>query len=485
MLHINLPPMVLSAGFLFLFAACALAAAVTERSEVSQYNITWKFDKPYPAGQFVTGDWWVVGPVKIVSVSPVPGPAQAVEKYEAGPNQFGDVSKQKDNRMRNGSMVVLAPCTGQGFDSRSINYDPALSIAFPYVLEASRSLISTISFDAIPNPNFLKGHFEKSDQLLQTAAVLTCLDAAPPPNAFRPVYVGTRKTMRPAGSLRRDLLPKLRPLPGMPGAAEIARYFERPWLDFMPTWLRMTPQENNPSYGREFSRVTGFGACGLMLDLPAAEKEKLLIGYVQLGLDLYDLAQHGMQWRADGGHWAGRKLPILAAGLLLDCPEMLQLPDSIPFHEDTQTYYGKSFWGHTVLWQMVLHHGPCQPFEEKDPATYNEMDERSNSYRVCCNGHSWVGMALAARWLKLMAAWDHDAFFDYCDRWMDPREAEIEKKRPGDSAWCCRATDKWITELWQAYRSTAPQQPGARENKKWVWEGEKGKWVVNPKTENR
>ncbi|NJL71890.1 MAG: hypothetical protein HC888_09930, partial [Candidatus Competibacteraceae bacterium] len=50
---------------------------VIEASEVqsiSQYGITWTFDKEYPTGQFITGDPWVVGPVTVVSVSPEPGP---------------------------------------------------------------------------------------------------------------------------------------------------------------------------------------------------------------------------------------------------------------------------------------------------------------------------------------------------------------------------------------------------------------------------
>ncbi|HOI55253.1 MAG TPA: hypothetical protein PLP01_08395, partial [Phycisphaerae bacterium] len=32
-------------------------------TEISQYGITWTLDKPALAGQFVNGDWWVVGPV--------------------------------------------------------------------------------------------------------------------------------------------------------------------------------------------------------------------------------------------------------------------------------------------------------------------------------------------------------------------------------------------------------------------------------------
>ena len=39
-------------------------------SSIFQYGITWTFDKPPECGQFVNGDWWVVGPVTIQSMLP-------------------------------------------------------------------------------------------------------------------------------------------------------------------------------------------------------------------------------------------------------------------------------------------------------------------------------------------------------------------------------------------------------------------------------
>ena len=39
---------------------------------VSQYGITWTFDRPGPVGRFLTGDYYVVGPVTIASISPEP-----------------------------------------------------------------------------------------------------------------------------------------------------------------------------------------------------------------------------------------------------------------------------------------------------------------------------------------------------------------------------------------------------------------------------
>ena len=43
---------------------------VKTQDAITQYGITWTFTQRVEAGQFVTGDWWVVGPVTIDSVTP-------------------------------------------------------------------------------------------------------------------------------------------------------------------------------------------------------------------------------------------------------------------------------------------------------------------------------------------------------------------------------------------------------------------------------
>jgi hypothetical protein len=53
-----------------------------------------------------------------------------------------------------------------------------------------------------------------------------------------------------------------------------------------------------------------------------------------------------------------------------------------------------------------------------DPNAGSNSDWRAESYRQCCNGHVWVGQALAARLMGLKDSWNHDPFFDYVDRWM-------------------------------------------------------------------
>lgn len=110
----------------FAFAAAVVASAwsapalAAKVSSVSQYGITWTFSEPREAGQFATGDWWVVGPVTIQTVAPAP------------------------TANRNGSSVN--PKGGrQGYDDRGGEYATTDTVTFPRVLAVDESLVSSIS----------------------------------------------------------------------------------------------------------------------------------------------------------------------------------------------------------------------------------------------------------------------------------------------------------------------------------------------------
>ncbi len=78
-------------------------------TSLSQFGITWNFSQPVTYGQFVNGDYWVIGPVMVTSVSPTPSVAPASEVNDLGGNAWGDTGLQNTTTRRNGSMVVMAP----------------------------------------------------------------------------------------------------------------------------------------------------------------------------------------------------------------------------------------------------------------------------------------------------------------------------------------------------------------------------------------
>jgi hypothetical protein len=302
--------------------------------------------------------------------------------------------------------------------------------------------------------------------MLRTAAVLTIVDEPAPPDAFRPPFVGGEKPVFLARNLRRDKLPCLAQVPGTPEIDDVARIFARPWLDHKVAWTvrAMHPIENMPGYGREIARGASSGALMLCGDLTAGQKEKLLIGYVQTGIDLYYTVQAGGGWPANGGHSSGRKIVILVAGLMLDDRDMLAVEG--PFGEDMQTYYGKGWTGATAIWQIYWHTGKRAPYEHLRPVEWTSA--RDEGYRRCCTSLAWVGQALAARKLGLLEHWQHDAFFDYVDRWMTEEDTDEviaafqESEIPGIKGMLTQpgavasgtVWDEWVKEMWVRHRGT-------------------------------
>ncbi|MCA9448867.1 MAG: hypothetical protein KC931_17235, partial [Candidatus Omnitrophica bacterium] len=197
---------------------------------------------------------------------------------------------------------------------------------------------------------------------------------------------------------------------GKPSLSNYERTFERVWIDHKTGWdgAYLHPSENMHNYGREISLDTGIASLVLMLDYPQEQKETLLIRYLQTGIDLYGILDNGGGWSADGGHASGRKWPIIMAGLLLERTDMAEIgmnygPSS--FGEDCQTYYDNQNyprWG-------IRH---CQ-----DPTKESYNDE-SNPYRTCCTSNTWPPSALSAMLMGARELWNHEAFFDYVDRWV-------------------------------------------------------------------
>ena len=74
---------------------------------LSQYGITWKFDKKVQIGKFVTGDFYVVGPFTVISINHAPGNG------------------------RNGSMLNGLTKYQSGYDSRSIGYSEKVTVKPP------------------------------------------------------------------------------------------------------------------------------------------------------------------------------------------------------------------------------------------------------------------------------------------------------------------------------------------------------------------
>ena len=409
-------------------------AAGDAYGSVERFGVTWTFERPVPCGRFVNGDWWVVGPVHVVAITPT--------------------STADGGRVVNGSMLDPDPrATVQGYDSAMFGadgrnrFDADANVAFgvsrdrPLRLEPGSSLVSTISH---PQPGALPQ--------LETCAVLTCVATPPPDDAFRPPYCGRDKAPRwRAGQLDLSRLARLEPPPDAPTLGELASQLERPWLDHASGWTGryLHPRLNMPDYGRDMADVVGRAALALQLDHDQAAKRPLVIRLVQLGIDLYGVVQNGGCFVADGGSGAGRKFPILFAGAVLHDEAMLRLVRERPeaFAEDVQTFYvAETSPG---VWNRG--HGGYGPEDAGLPEWGNQhaadprFDQKSwtgDPYRRCCTANVWLGFVLATRIMGLIDAWGHDVLFDYVDRYL-----QIEA--PG--TWT-RSFHPFAERMWDRYR---------------------------------
>ena len=448
------------------------------KQSVAQYGITWTFQEPARVGRFVNGDWYVVGPVTIEALDPKPLYGSEIAKREL---DGMDRERKEEHRVRNGFMLNPPAKMEVAYDSGVRNwFTPSLIRKLPVAMKPGDSLVSTISM-----PKNLILHAQLRNKIergvddsspIRTAAVLTCVGGPQPADAFRPAFCDRQQKIYLARNLRRELLPRAVATPGMPKIQQYIRFTQRPWLGTCFFGFE-EPVENMPQYGLEYGRVVGISALLLCTDLEPQQKEPLLVNFVQVGIDLGGIVRAGHPgWTGWGGHGSGRKLPIVFAGILLGDNELANLNRSFPkvsFGEDEQTAYGDCWTGAKVV--FAGHSGidaatgvgrsrgsGWGPYEHTPPSQWKDGQNTSESYRRCCTSVGWVAQALALRLMHAEKAWNHDAFFDYVDRWMYEDDAAFVKTikestgRDHDKEWARQgqAWDAFVNEMWAKHRST-------------------------------
>lgn len=323
----------------------ASAFAATARAEltsaITEYGITWTFDKPYESGRFINGDYWVTGPVRIIAIEPP--------------------CVKEDNHIYNGSQINPSPCDGvtQGFDNwagvvrqgysaadyetirkigieefrkqrkenpqqkekidadKNPHYDPKLNVAYgiskdkPLLVPPGSSLVSFVC----------NKEFKLVGELVhpEIAAVLTVLHKPAPEGSFRPSYADKDKTLYNWNQIKKERLALLRnlempefpPKPGEgtnaanrvnswmggaygpPPVEEVAGWFQKPWYTVMPEpkGSCARPLQNMMFYGRDIAAQVSIAGLMLHLNYPEEQKKKLLINMIQVGIDLYGVAK--------------------------------------------------------------------------------------------------------------------------------------------------------------------------------------------------
>ncbi len=407
-------------------------------TSATRHGITWSFGQPYTVGQFINGDWWVVDSGSGIVITAITRPHST-----AG---------------RDGSQIN--PTTANhGYDSRVGGYSATADVSrsLPITIHAGDSLVSTISWEIGESgaPNATNGIPRPA---LKVASVLTCLASPPSPSALRPSAYGTVKTMYDSNSIAWHLLPNLALPSNAPAITSIAAKFDKFRLDQIGTYPAIEflhPSQAMPWYGRDSASEVGDAAMLLCSIYSEAQKFDLGIDLIQLGIDTYGAMASGTKWRPNGGHASGRKFPILFAGLMLGDNDMLNvgstvLPSTNTFGEDAQCFYVSSATvagqAGAIGYTSAMIGLPEWGIRHWEFTTANPDNASwGASYRTCCTANSWIGFVLAARMLGLQSAWNHDALFDYQDRYMDVTAPGGQ--HPGSRSWSA-----FQEAMWDLYR---------------------------------
>lgn len=395
-------------------------------TSLSQYGITWHFANEVQFGQFVNGDYWVIGPVTIEHITPA--------------GEF----HQESGGFRNGSMLDPEVVGGQGFDSREGHaYQATLDVSnrLPLTIEPTTSLVSSrgdVSRDSLR-------------RWVSDYAILTVVDKAPPTNSFRPPYVaGSKSMLYTWDDVRTELLNNVAPVPGMPTWAEAEGRLLPPFMNFYAgsgggAWWgnRLLAKGGTyplAGYGREVTRDVAVVSLMVNTAAPISARKLSVVGLIQRGIDTWGIYRsamdngHPFPFPPNGGVFSGRKLPILFAGWMLGDEAMAGV-GSIPhkFHEDAQTFYvGDDEINRPVEqynWDgRDVSAGRVQAYTE-DMRGMPEWGIRHSTVPASDNAH-WGAIyrtlngittpeyALAVLVMGLRQQWNHEPLFDYSHRYM-------------------------------------------------------------------
>ncbi|MBN2005857.1 MAG: hypothetical protein JXA21_21040 [Anaerolineae bacterium] len=370
-------------------------AAMT--NTLTQYGITWTFDRVYEYGQFANGDYWVLGPVTITRIEP-----DAIVDYHnlgsgictgesAGVNAcVAAVSEQYPgydprctgvdrgtgdctaSSVENGWEVNPVVAGAQGFQSGCSGgtLDASLVPDLPYTSPTSGtvSIVKIIpTGDARP--------------CIKVAAVLTVVTEPPPGNGaavFRPPYVGTDKPYYYVADLRTDLLPSYAPVGTPPSLDYIEERFRRLRLDHKGGVLgrSLRPADAMDDYQPANAPDLTAGVLRFMLDT-GEDIMPALIQYVQAGIDRVYTILDGQTWPAGGGHQPAHLLPAAFTATLLDIAEVKDVLRAADFFHATtylasQTAEGVQLWGENsseaAYWAYVISEDGSR--SNKDPYGY-------------------------------------------------------------------------------------------------------------------
>jgi len=404
--------------FVPLLIVFLLPSLVAADTSVSQYGITFTWDEDdNDYGQFANGDYWVVGPITLTSITP------------------------SFTGLGHGWQVNPIPDRDQGFSagawrgvSNSDGFDASLVPGLPYIAQPGDSILKTISI-------YPDSSADCYASCLQTAAVLTVVTQAEADmgleNYFRPPYVAGPKTLYSArlSDLRTDLLPSYPSNSDVPDINanydrwnSLADRFRRVQMDHVQgrTGRIVRPEDNMQNYQPDNAADYNQALMRLLFNDAVEDKMPLIIGLVQYGIDQYHTILAGQDWPAGGGYEPSHGVFVAFSGVMLDHQGMKDQAVDFPFLEDRAIYtssHPDPPWNGLVLYGV-----PSDTGSERTRRDPNECIDGGNnpgtSYQFCCLSQPWKGNALITHMFPAITDvfsgdQDWNELMVYSERWVN------------------------------------------------------------------
>jgi len=320
----------------------APAAATTMQSSVTKNGVTFTFDQDYPVGQYANGDYFVVAPSggTLVSTSPAAETTSATSSESGIPlpdrtiNGMG-VNPQRRSNPWDSYYKGTNDETNTSYWAAK-NLDPGKE--GPYAFSSGESLVKAVSLTTPP---------DNSRPAIEKLVVLTVVSQPPKDGAFRPPPWGDDKDIPDSWRVENidwSKVPEIdvgQPTPNWTALADQA----------LVTWQtgnlwgngvrNMTPDEQ-PTYRRDIGEKMGDFLEALASPGSRADKEQLMIGTLQIGLDQVvageitnDLAGEDPSERYDIGR---RGVSVLASLLLPETQRLDAMLANDWIWQDTSTF---------------------------------------------------------------------------------------------------------------------------------------------------
>lgn len=461
-------------------------------------GVTYNFASSVQVGQYANGEWWAVGPVTITSITPAAAVVSGTFDTSGG--------TAYSNRNVNGTMVnpgnrsfvggsTAANYDGvltQGFDSlgtpgsaptlpynSSLDKDPA-TLGSSLVVTTG-SVVKTISRTGANGTTYPDS---SGRQHIQRMVVLTVVSSAPAAGSFRPpIAVSDKASYWTDSDLDYSWWPSLA-LPsgdvspwasGTTVLTTQAAKMRGPYpLHFTQNTAggrtTMPLNDGQAEYGREIGHDIAISALALCLDYTNAQKRDLLVGLVQLGIDVLGRRNEGGIFASSGGGEPWRKMPLLiAAKALASSAGAAALNAEVAASRLNYAESGQYFTvAKADIDANAAHYtadGRSRPPYDMTMVGTSEWGEAHTSTPSLAtvrtrDGNGWetwyrphnvahmLGQTLAARLMGLDTLWNDPIVFDYEDRaWSKVKNSTFTTIAYGNSP------TRFTQRMWQTYRN--------------------------------